>query len=156
MMAVSQGKRPSMKKKELLHVPVGFVELMKRCWATHSKRRPTFVDIVKQLNVIMNNLLILHLPVPEPVKEVLTPFELENPLNCVSPWSDSRLSMLGLVKAEDLPIQSKNSKKRRLSSREFMKQNSGEVKNTDVELTAVSVKSGSTYKASDGTVFTHR
>ena len=75
MMAVSQGERPSMKKKELLHVPVGFVELMKRCWDTHSKRRPTFVDIVKQLNVIMNNL-----------KDAVSPFELENPLNCVSPW----------------------------------------------------------------------
>ena len=56
MMAVSQGERPSMKKKELLHVPVGFVELMKRCWETHSKRRPNFVDIFNELKIILNNI----------------------------------------------------------------------------------------------------
>ena len=38
----------------------------------------------------------------------------------------------------------KNHKKRRLSSRELMKQNSGEEKNTEIELTAVSIHSSST------------
>ena len=37
----------------------------------------------------------------------------------------------------------KNHKKRRLSSRELMKQNSGEEKNPEIELTAISIKSGS-------------
>ena len=56
MMAVSQGQRPKIKKKELVHVPVGFVELMKRCWDTHSKRRPNFVDIFNELKIILNNI----------------------------------------------------------------------------------------------------
>ena len=37
----------------------------------------------------------------------------------------------------------KNHKKRRLSSRELMEQNSGQEKNPEIELTAISVKSGS-------------
>ena len=88
MMAVSQGKRPSVKKKELVDVPLGFAKLMKRCWDTKSNVRPKFADIVNELNTIMNN-LCLPVPKKEP-GEVKTSFELENPLNCVSPWSKDR------------------------------------------------------------------
>ena len=88
MMAVSQGKRPSVKQKELVDVPLGFAKLMKRCWDTKSNVRPKFVDIVNELDTIMNN-LCLPVPIEEP-GEVKTSFELENPLNCVSPWSKDR------------------------------------------------------------------
>ena len=69
-------------------VPLGFAKLMKRCWDTKSNVRPKFVDIVNELNTIMNN-LCLPVPKKEP-GEVKTSFELENPLNCVSPWSKDR------------------------------------------------------------------
>ena len=48
--AVNAGERPPMEEKDLVDTPVKFVELMKRCWQSDPKARPTFEEALVELH----------------------------------------------------------------------------------------------------------
>ena len=55
LMAVTRGERPSINESNLINVPEGFLKLMKCCWATDPKARPTFNEVLEELMKILDN-----------------------------------------------------------------------------------------------------
>ena len=52
--AVLRGERPIIKKKHLVEAPDDFLKLMKVCWDTDPKVRPTFDEIFVELKNVLN------------------------------------------------------------------------------------------------------
>jgi serine/threonine protein kinase len=52
--AVVRGERPEVTQKDLKDVPDGFVKLMKQCWHTEPKERPTFKKVMSILTTFNN------------------------------------------------------------------------------------------------------
>ena len=50
MKVIREGERPMIDDACLIHAPEGFVELMKQCWRTHPKERPTFDEVLLALH----------------------------------------------------------------------------------------------------------
>ena len=50
MRIIRQGERPAIDDTCLIHAPKGFVELMKQCWRTNPKERPTFDEVLLALH----------------------------------------------------------------------------------------------------------
>ena len=48
--AVIRGERPEMTADDLKDVPDGYLELMKQCWQTEPKERPTFKHVMSMLS----------------------------------------------------------------------------------------------------------
>ena len=47
---IKEGERPLIDDTCLIHAPVGFVELMRQCWRTNPKERPTFDEALLALH----------------------------------------------------------------------------------------------------------
>ena len=47
--AIMQGERPTINDECVVHAPDGFVDLMKQCWKTNPKERPTFDEVLLAL-----------------------------------------------------------------------------------------------------------
>ena len=54
MRAVFRGERPDLHEADVRHAPESFVTLMRQCWATDPKERPTFEDAVVVLRGMLN------------------------------------------------------------------------------------------------------
>ena len=52
MRVIRQGERPVIDDACLIHAPESFVELMKQCWRTNPKERPTFDEVVLALHEV--------------------------------------------------------------------------------------------------------
>ena len=50
LMAAARGERPSIDAVDLVHVPTGFVALMERCWETDPMKRPSFVQVLLEVD----------------------------------------------------------------------------------------------------------
>jgi serine/threonine protein kinase len=50
MRAIVAGDRPVIDEPCLIHAPEGFVTLMKQCWRTNPKERPTFDEVLLTLH----------------------------------------------------------------------------------------------------------
>ena len=55
MKAVLRGERPEVTASDLINAPETFLTLMRHCWRTDPKDRPTFEAIVVALKEIMKN-----------------------------------------------------------------------------------------------------
>jgi hypothetical protein len=54
-MAVKRGERPSINESDLINAPEDFLVLMRKCWETNPKSRPTFNEVLEELMEILDN-----------------------------------------------------------------------------------------------------
>ena len=50
--AVVRGERPAVTEEDLKDVPGGYVALMKQCWQSEPKERPTFKNVMSMLETL--------------------------------------------------------------------------------------------------------
>lgn len=55
MRAVFRGERPKINESDLINAPKDFLILMKKCWNTNPKLRPTFDEVLRELKKIADD-----------------------------------------------------------------------------------------------------